>query len=61
MANFWAGGLALLLGALHALEPGHGKAAIAAYTVGNRGRISHIFVLGVSTALATRRRLSYLP
>ncbi|MCP9496649.1 MAG: sulfite exporter TauE/SafE family protein [Pyrinomonadaceae bacterium MAG19_C2-C3] len=52
MTSLWAGGLALLLGALHALEPGHGKAAIAAYTVGNRGRLSHILVLGLSTALA---------
>lgn len=52
MASLWAGGLAFLLGALHALEPGHGKAAIAAYTIGHRGRLGHVLVLGLSTALA---------
>lgn len=52
MTGFWAGGLAFMLGALHALEPGHGKAAIAAYTVGHRGRLGHVLVLGLSTALA---------
>jgi nickel/cobalt transporter (NicO) family protein len=37
---------ALGWGALHALEPGHGKAMVAAYLVGTRGTPAHAFVLG---------------
>lgn len=33
-------GLALLLGAIHALAPGHGKTVMAAYLVGQRGSLS---------------------
>jgi len=32
-------GLAFALGAMHSLSPGHGKALVAAYLVGSRGRI----------------------
>lgn len=34
------------LGALHALEPGHGKTMVAAYLVGSRGTIKHAAMLG---------------
>jgi ABC-type nickel/cobalt efflux system permease component RcnA len=34
------------LGALHALEPGHGKTVVAAYLVGARGTARDAFVLG---------------
>lgn len=37
---------AFLLGALHALSPGHGKAMVAAYLVGTRGRVSDAVRLG---------------
>ena len=50
--NLIAGLTAFFLGALHALEPGHGKSAIAAYAVGYRSSFRHILVLGLSTALA---------
>ena len=40
-------GLSFLLGALHALSPGHGKTLVAAYLVGTRGRISHAVLLGL--------------
>lgn len=43
---------AFFLGALHALEPGHGKSAIAAYAVGYRSSLRHILVLGLTTAFA---------
>ena len=33
-------------GALHALSPGHGKAMVAAYLVGTRGRARHAIALG---------------
>jgi ABC-type nickel/cobalt efflux system permease component RcnA len=33
-------------GAVHALSPGHGKAMVAAYLVGTRGRARHAFALG---------------
>ena len=33
-------------GAVHALSPGHGKAMVAAYLVGTRGRPRHAFALG---------------
>ena len=39
-------GLAGLLGALHALTPGHGKTLVAAYLVGSRGTVRHAVALG---------------
>lgn len=39
-------GIALLLGALHALTPGHGKTLVAAYMIGSRGRIRDAVTLG---------------
>jgi ABC-type nickel/cobalt efflux system permease component RcnA len=39
--------IAVGLGALHALEPGHGKTLVAAYLVGSRGTFKHAFLLGV--------------
>jgi nickel/cobalt exporter len=38
--------IALLLGAIHALTPGHGKALVAAYLVGSRGTMRHAATLG---------------
>ena len=34
------------LGAIHALEPGHGKTLVAAYLVGARGTLRHAIILG---------------
>lgn len=42
-------GLAVGLGAAHALSPGHGKTMAAAYLVGNRGTPWHALVLGLTT------------
>src|SRR6266705_3571254 len=39
-------GIAFLLGALHAMSPGHGKTLVAAYLVGNRGTARHAIFLG---------------
>ena len=38
--------LAFWFGALHALEPGHGKTMAAAYLVGSRGTPRHALILG---------------
>ncbi len=35
------------LGALHALEPGHGKTIVAAYLVGSKGTARHAMLLGL--------------
>jgi ABC-type nickel/cobalt efflux system permease component RcnA len=35
------------LGALHALEPGHGKTIVAAYLVGVKGTARHAFLVGI--------------
>ncbi|MCU1335287.1 MAG: high-affinity nickel-transporter [Bryobacterales bacterium] len=40
--------VAFWLGALHALEPGHGKTIVAAYLVGSRGNIKHAALLGAT-------------
>ena len=40
--------VAFWLGALHALEPGHGKTIVAAYLVGSRGNMKHAALLGAS-------------
>ncbi len=49
--SFWflltAAFIALGLGALHALEPGHGKTIVAAYLVGSRGTAWHAILLGL--------------
>ncbi|MDX2179521.1 MAG: hypothetical protein SFV18_08010 [Bryobacteraceae bacterium] len=39
-------GAAFLLGATHALSPGHGKTIVAAYLVGARGTLKHAAFLG---------------
>jgi ABC-type nickel/cobalt efflux system permease component RcnA len=44
---FTAALIAIGLGGLHALEPGHGKTIVAAYLVGSRGTARHAFLLGV--------------
>lgn len=41
---------AILLGALHALEPGHAKTLTAAYLIGIKGTKRDAFLLGVSVA-----------
>jgi ABC-type nickel/cobalt efflux system permease component RcnA len=43
--------LALLLGAGHALTPGHGKTIVAAYLVGARGTARHAIFLGITTTV----------
>ncbi len=51
-----AGFLALLagafaLGALHALEPGHGKTIMGAYLVASRGGVRHALLLGLMVTI----------
>ena len=51
-ANPWAYlPLAVLLGALHALEPGHSKSMMAAFVVATRGTPAQAALLGGSAAL----------
>lgn len=38
--------ISVLLGAVHALTPGHGKAMVGAYLVGSRGKPRHAIALG---------------
>ena len=45
-------GTAFLLGALHAMAPGHGKALISAYLVGSKGSYPHAFLLGLVVTIA---------
>jgi ABC-type nickel/cobalt efflux system permease component RcnA len=45
-------GVAVGLGAFHALEPGHGKTLVAAYLVGSRGTVQHAFLLGLIVTAA---------
>ena len=44
--------LAMLLGAFHAMEPGHGKTLVAAYLVGSRGTAMHALLLGIIVTVA---------
>ena len=44
--------LAAGLGAMHALEPGHGKTIVAAYLVGSRGKTQHAVGLGLLVTAA---------
>ncbi len=54
--GFWflfaAAAIAAGLGALHALEPGHGKTIVAAYLVGSRGTARHAVLLGLVVTAA---------
>lgn len=54
--SFWilftAAFIAAGLGALHALEPGHGKTIVAAYLVGSRGTAKHAVLLGLVVTIA---------
>ncbi len=43
--------LSLALGAGHALTPGHGKAIVGAYLVGNRGQAKHAILLGLTVTV----------
>ena len=43
--------IALILGALHALSPVHGKTIVAAYLVGSQGKAYHAIVLGTIVTL----------
>lgn len=45
LSAFW-------LGALHALEPGHGKGVMGAYLVLSRGKPLHVVILGLTSALS---------
>ncbi len=45
-------GLAFGLGAIHALEPGHGKTAMLLYLTGERKSLLHPLVMGLSSALS---------
>lgn len=44
--------IAMSLGALHALEPGHGKTLVGAYLVGSRGTARHAIALGLIVTMA---------
>lgn len=45
-------GVALGLGVLHALAPGHGKTVMAAYLVGSRGNLRQAILLGAAVAVS---------
>ena len=49
---FTAAIIAIGLGGLHALEPGHGKTIVAAYLVGSKGTARHAFLLGIIVTVA---------
>jgi ABC-type nickel/cobalt efflux system permease component RcnA len=44
-------GFAILLGAFHALSPGHGKTIVGAYLVGSRGTARHAAFLGLTVTI----------
>jgi nickel/cobalt transporter (NicO) family protein len=43
--------IALVLGALHALSPGHGKTLVGAYLIGSRGTARHAVFLGLTVTI----------
>jgi ABC-type nickel/cobalt efflux system permease component RcnA len=43
--------IALVLGALHAFSPGHGKTVVGAYLIGSRGTIRHAVFLGITVTV----------
>jgi ABC-type nickel/cobalt efflux system permease component RcnA len=49
---FTAALIAIGLGGLHALEPGHGKTIVAAFLVGSKGTPRHAFLLGLIVTIS---------
>ena len=43
--------LAIGLGAIHAMSPGHGKTVVGAYLVGSRGTVKHAVFLGLTVTI----------
>jgi ABC-type nickel/cobalt efflux system permease component RcnA len=43
--------IALVLGALHAFSPGHGKTVVGAYLIGSRGTARHAIFLGLTVTI----------
>jgi nickel/cobalt exporter len=43
---------AILLGALHGLEPGHSKTMMAAFIIAVRGKVTQAILLGLSATLS---------
>lgn len=43
--------IAMALGGLHALAPGHGKTIVAAYLIGSRGTTYHALFLGITVTI----------
>ncbi|HKE06086.1 MAG TPA: hypothetical protein VKE91_18690, partial [Blastocatellia bacterium] len=43
--------IALALGAMHAMSPGHGKTVVGAYLVGSRGTVKHAVFLGAAVTI----------
>jgi ABC-type nickel/cobalt efflux system permease component RcnA len=43
--------IAILLGGLHAMSPGHGKAVVGAYLIGSRGTARHAAFLGLTVTV----------
>ena len=48
----WLMGTGLVLGALHALEPGHAKTMIASFVIATRGSVKQAVLLGLSAAIS---------
>jgi len=52
----WTGGLAVLvaiaLGAIHGVSPGHGKTLVAGYLIGSRGTLRQAVWLGLTVAIS---------
>ncbi len=48
----WLMATGLLLGALHAMEPGHAKTLIASFVVATRGSVPQAVLLGMSAAIS---------
>jgi nickel/cobalt exporter len=52
MTNILNTSTVFILGAMHALEPGHGKTAMISYTLGNKNAKNHLFTLVFSMAFS---------
>lgn len=45
-------GVAFILGAIHALGPGHGKSLMAAYLIGSKGRVRDAIILALTLTIS---------
>ena len=52
--------LAIGLGVLHSLEPGHGKGVVSAYLITHHAKVKDVIIVGIISAIAHTLSIVFL-